>query len=308
MVNLHCPVCKNSSQSNSLLFTLYKDRSSFQIVRCESCAHVFTFFDQSVNLQPYYDDDDYQVRDTRDTIFHKIQEIEYQQVLMKLKKMLSMSAPSLLDFGAGKGVFMIFAKQNGFKVKGVETSVPRADYGCKVYDLDISTQEYEHGSVFDTQFDVITLFHVLEHLQNPRDLLQNLHLANLKSTGILLLEVPNFDSWQSRWSGQNWLHLDVPRHLNHFTPQSLKKLITAPGGEIIREEYFSFHLGIIGMIQTIWTWFGYTGFLIGRLKQRKSILLLTKIILTLPFAFILELLAATCKKGGIIRLYIRLQR
>jgi hypothetical protein len=133
--------------------------------------------------------------------------------------------------------------------------------------------------------------------------LKNLVKDNLENDGILVVEVPNMQSWQSRWAGKRWLHLDVPRHVTHFTPQSLSRAIKQSGCRILKEEYFSYHLGIVGMTQTIFSWFGYRGFLIGDLKQKKSLALYLKIGLVLPFAILLETVASVCKRGGVIRVY-----
>jgi len=147
------------------------------------------------------------------------------------------------------------------------------------------------------------MFHVLEHLQDPSELLNNLVMSNLKPGGLLIAEVPNFGGWQSKWAGNRWLHLDVPRHLSHFTDESLERIINKAGCKVIKKEYYSIHLGIVGMVQSIFTWFGYKGFLIADLKENKNWVLPAKVLITLPLAILLESLAVIFKKGGIIRFY-----
>lgn len=305
MVNLNCPVCKTSVNNSSNLFSIKKDANDYQIARCAMCSHVYTAFEKEVNFQLYYDDNDYKVKDTRKTIFFNIQEWEYIRVLKQIEKLVSSKPISLLDFGAGKGLFLNFASNFGFFVSGVETSLPRANYAKQVFGLNLATDNYEKGLIFNDKFDVVTLLHVLEHLEHPNNLLKELFQSNLKQNGLAVIEVPNFDSLQSKWGAKYWMHLDIPRHLNHFSPNYLKDMLKPLGFEIIKEEYFSLHLGIIGMIQSIWSWFGYKGFLIAELKERKSISLLGKIGLTLPFALLFECLAAVFKKGGIVRIYAR---
>ncbi|WP_411275574.1 methyltransferase domain-containing protein, partial [Daejeonella sp.] len=137
----------------------------------------------------------------------------------------------------------------------------------------------------------------------PAELLNSLVMSNLKPGGLLVAEVPNFGSWQSKWAGNRWLHLDVPRHLSHFTEESLEKIIDKAGCRVIKKEYYSIHLGLVGMVQSIFTWFGYKGFLIADLKENKNWILPFKVLITLPFAILLESLAVIFKKGGIIRFY-----
>lgn len=305
MVNSSCPVCKTSANTKSTLFNLQKDNHHFNVVNCISCSHVFTYFNDEIEIQEYYDDKDYAVKDTRKSIFYKIQEREYNNVLLNIKKLsIKKQNISLLDFGAGKGLFLNFANKLGYTTKGVETSLPRAAYAKKVFNLDISTLNYEEGLIFDSKFEVVTILHVLEHLTHPKELLNKLLKANLIQNGIVVIEVPNFDSWQSKWASKHWIHLDIPRHINHFTPKYLKGMLPS-NFEVIKEEYFSLHLGIIGMMQSIWNWFGYKGFLIADLKHKPTLFLMLKIVISLPFAFLLEGLASLFKKGGIARIYLR---
>jgi SAM-dependent methyltransferase len=273
------------------------------ISRCRNCNAVFTIFDEDIDVNEFYDGKDYTVKDTRDSIFFKIQKAEYGSVINTIHKITNKQTPSILDFGSGKGLFLHFAALKGCEVKGIESSKPRAEYARKHFGLDINTDYYTSGSVFNSSFDVITMFHVLEHLQNPSELMSNLVKSNLKPGGLVISEVPNFDSWQSKWAGNRWLHLDVPRHLTHFTDSSLEKIIENAGCRIIKKEYYSIHLGIVGMVQSIFTWFGYKGFLIADLKENKSWVLLAQVLIALPLAILLEGLAVLFKKGGIIRCY-----
>ncbi|MEY3679329.1 MAG: hypothetical protein RI924_1470, partial [Bacteroidota bacterium] len=239
------------------------------------------------------------------SIFYTIQEKEYLPVIRNIKKLVRKKSISVLDFGAGKGLFLHLAKNNGLEGKGVETSLPRAKYAQSYFNIDIHTSEYSEGQIFDQRFDVITLFHVLEHIAHPFELLKNLSKDNLSTKGLLIIEVPNFDGWQAKWSGSNWLHLDLPRHLSHFSPEILEQQCSELGFSVLKKEHFSWHLGVIGMIQTIWSWFGYRGFLIGDLKKGKNLSMLLKIAFTLPFAILLEALAALCNRGGIMRYYLQ---
>src|SRR5512138_3052305 len=99
-----CPVCGNYQGKGKTNTILHVDAATFQIVTCENCNHHFTFFSQDVNIDKYYDDLDYTIKDNRKTIFHKIQEIEYNKVLKKIRKLST--EKELLDFGCGKGVFL----------------------------------------------------------------------------------------------------------------------------------------------------------------------------------------------------------
>lgn len=303
MINTTCPLCLNDkTQLSPEVFEIKVDDERYSIKKCQNCNHSFTWFDHEVDIESYYDEKDYAVQDTKNSIFFKIQRFEYNQVIKNILSFKPLPA-QILDFGSGKGLFLHFAKEKGFEVKGIESSLPRANYARNHFELEINTDYYKSGAVFNTKFDVLTLFHVLEHIHLSEDLLTNLIKDNLKENGLLIIEVPNFDSWQSKWAGNRWLHLDVPRHISHFTPVILKKLMEQNGCKIKSASYFSLHLGIIGMIQTIFSWFGYQGFLIGDLKRKKTVPLMLGLLTALPFAFILEAVASLANNGGIIRYY-----
>ena len=265
-----CPVCRTQrATSFQKIYDPFEiDGLTYQIVKCNSCNHDFTYFNSPVELGMYYDAGDYTVRDTRDSIYYKIQGFDNEKILASLKRLTP--GRTLLDFGCGKGTFLSFAKHLGFNVSGVETSIPRASYAQETFNVPVNTDFYSEGQIFSERFAIITMFHVLEHLENVEVFIANLHRGNLNEDGVMVIEVPNFGSWQSKWAGRRWLHLDIPRHVNHFTDDSLKMLVEKSGLQIIKKENFSWHLGIIGMCQTLMSKFGYKGFLIGDLKKSKK--------------------------------------
>ena len=305
MINNSCTVCGNDQTGLHPIVYAYQlnNNDSITIRKCIQCKNFYTFFTQNINLDNYYDQGDYSIRNTHKTLFYYIQKLEYNQVLSLIKRSLNKDQNSLLDFGSGKGLFLHFAQNLGFNVKGIETSLPRAGFASQFYGLDINTSFYADGMVFNQHFDCITCFHVLEHIPHPGNLIKMLLKDNLKQNGLFVIEVPNFNSWQSKWSGKYWLHLDIPRHLTHFTPEQLDLLITASDCSVYKKQYFSWHLGIIGMAQYIFNLFGYKGFLIGDLKEKKNLALLLLLPFILPVACIFEILASSCRRGGIIRVY-----
>ncbi len=97
--------------------------------------------------------------------------------------------------------------------------------------------------------DLIIMFHVLEHLEDPLGALRQC-VARLKPDGLLLISVPNLDSWQARWFGRHWLHLDVPRHLFHFSPSSLRHLLERVGLRVETVRYVSWEHDPYGWLQS----------------------------------------------------------
>ena len=306
MKNISCTECNEPAALGAKkLYTIAGGgQGSFEVMICHKCGNIYTYWDQEVNLQEYYDARDYTVRDTSKSIFYRIQEFEYMKVLEHIRKLSKRTPESLMDFGAGKGVFLHIAKESEFDVKGVETSLPRANFGREQYGLTISTNEFSSGRIFDHTFDVITSIHVFEHIPDALPLMKELVSGNLKEDGIGMFEVPNINSWQSSWAKDTWMHLDVPRHINHFTPEKFREYMEEAGLTIVRTSYFSWHMGIIGMLQSLMHFFGYNGFIIGDIKKIKSKRwLILPIIALLPFAVMLEAISSLFNQGGVIRCY-----
>ncbi len=301
-MNTGCPICHSHDYK-----TYYEKAFNYQyanIVRCEKCGHIYSLLTEEVNTDELYNDKVYRVVENRDSIFDRILDWEYTRVINKIK-IFRPAKGSLLDFGCGKGKFGWLAVKNNWQVKCVETSISRSEYAKKVYHLDVSTEFYNKGRIFENRFDVITLFHVLEHLPQPMDLTRALTRDNLDNYGLLVIEVPNIESWQSTIAKEKWIHLDVPRHISHFTEKRLLQMMKDIGFTPVKTSFFSFHLGVLGMLDSLFKLCGYKKNIIFELKNRKTIGLLLKIFFVLPFALLLESIAAWSGKGGIIRTYLK---
>jgi SAM-dependent methyltransferase len=134
----------------------------------------------------------------------------------------------LLDFGCGSGSFLDQMHHNGWQVTGIDVSAPtvrriRAELGLQAL---IGT--LPHPELQPDSFDVITMWHSLEHVHAPRTVLREAHQL-LAPGGKLLVAVPNIDSLPFRWFGRNWFGLDLPRHLTHFTPWTLPLMLERAG-------------------------------------------------------------------------------
>jgi SAM-dependent methyltransferase len=137
----------------------------------------------------------------------------------------------VLDIGCNLGSFLAALRdRTGCSVVGLEPAPTPAQYAREHFHLDVREAYLEDvvDSLTPASFDVITLWHVLEHLWAPRRALQIIH-SLLKPGGTLIVEVPNFDDPLRRVFGGFWSHIDVPRHLLHFTPRTLRNLLEGAG-------------------------------------------------------------------------------
>ncbi len=157
---------------------------------------------------------------------------------------------SLLDIGAGTGLFVREAADAGFAAEGIEISREAAELGRRSLGVSLTAGDLLDLHLPGAAYDVVTLWHVLEHLPFPHAALQKISLI-LRDAGTLIVAVPNAGSVQARLFRSRWFHLDVPRHLFHYTPATLARVFRDAGFEV-RETVFRHRehdsAGILGSI------------------------------------------------------------
>lgn len=176
------------------------------------------------SLDTYYESDAYVSHtDAKDNFFEKVyqlvKKITLKQKVRSIGKITS-DGNKLLDFGAGTGDFLQAAENKGWKVYGVEPNEQARNLASKKgLHLLSSLKELK-----EEQFDAITLWHVLEHVPNLQETLNRLQ-ALLKPSGVLVIAVPNYKSWDAKKYKEFWAAYDVPRHLWHFDREAMKNLL-----------------------------------------------------------------------------------
>jgi SAM-dependent methyltransferase len=221
------------------------------------------------------------------------------------RQRLRMLAPYLppgadvLDVGAGKGRFVAFARAAGYAARGIEPSV-RGDSGGWV-----ERAGWEDADIAPASLDAVSFWHVLEHLDDPGAAVARA-VEWLRPGGVLLAGVPNLDSWQARWSGGAWYHLDVPRHRVHFTVRGLEALLWRGGLTPVRRHEVLLEHNPFGMWQSLVSRFTETpSWLYHALKRNAPLwsrdAVVTAVALPLaPVAAGVELVAGMCGRGGTV--------
>lgn len=295
MRQITCPVCKTPPENTPASNTIHT---------CNSCGVRWTYLAEEIDSQALYSDEVYAVVDNRKSIFERIINYEAKKILRKARK-IHPRARFLLDFGSGKGQFLYQAKELGWTGLGIETAVERGTFAREKYQVAVLNDFYQRGIVQNGNFDFITLNHVLEHLPDPMILVSELLENNLAPNGLVYIEVPRSDSWQTKLAGRDWMHWDIPKHLTHWTEDGLEKEFSKIGFQKISSRGFSVHLGVLGMLQAILSRAGFKENLILRLKKKKTPGLLLAIALFFPFALIFESLSSGFGKSGIFGIYLR---
>ncbi len=220
-----------ASQNNQNVFIKVKDHSVsgelFDLIENKTYGYLETVPKPSLDKLPeYYKTEDYishtdSKRNLLEKVYHSVREISLKQKL-KLIDSFQTTHKNLLDYGCGTGDFLKTAHQNGWHVSGIEPNEDARLIANKKTNqavLDLSQIK-----TFKPQsFDVITLWHVLEHIPNLQE--QILVLKSLlKPNGVLIIAVPNYNSYDAKHYKQFWAAYDVPRHLWHFNQTSISNL------------------------------------------------------------------------------------
>lgn len=134
----------------------------------------------------------------------------------------------ILDVGCGCGEYMLNLKKLEWQVYGVDSNKKAVINAKTNYGLDVFCGEVLNSSFPDNFFDAVTMHAVLEHISEPIDALKEVHRI-LKERGELIISVPNIWNWERTFFGKFWWAWDIPRHLWHFSPTSLKRLLKKAG-------------------------------------------------------------------------------
>lgn len=199
------------------------------------------------DLSRYYDSEDYiSHTDGKRSMFEKLYHAVKQKALrdkINIIKGFKSSSLNLLDIGAGTGDFLVEAKKNNWHTWGIEPSEKAKNIAIQKgvnFFNDIK-------DVSDSSMDVITMWHVLEHIPDVENHITELKRI-LKPDGIIIIAVPNFNSYDAKYYGKHWAAYDVPRHLWHFSKTAIKKLFAAQGIELIKilpMKFDSFYVSLL---------------------------------------------------------------
>jgi len=156
----------------------------------------------------------------------------------------------LLDVGCGGGLFLGMMRRRGFRVVGLDFSSQAAAIAWRRQQVPAVCGTLEHSPLGVRSFAAVTMFHVLEHLYDPRCYLVAAHQL-LARGGRLVVQVPNAACWQFRLLGRAWNGVDVPRHLFDFRDSDLERLVESCGFDVVRRKYFSLRDNPAGLASSL---------------------------------------------------------
>lgn len=184
-------------------------------------------------LSAYYQSENYiSHTDSKTGLFDKLYQLVKRYTIKSKIKLLEkylINGSNVLDIGCGTGDFLVATKNKGWTSTGVETSVAAIQLAENKGINVLNSSEV----LSDKSQDVITMWHVLEHVYDVDK--QILELKRLvKNTGTLIIAVPNYKSYDATYYGRHWAAFDVPRHLSHFSKNSIKFLFEKHGFKVVK--------------------------------------------------------------------------
>jgi len=227
-IEKECKICGNTMFDHFMEVNDYfLTNEKFNLVKCKNCELVF------VNPQPshhdiakYYNSPNYISHSGTNKgiinwVYTKIRNYTHQKKL-KLVSAFS-SGKTILDIGCGSGELLFLFKKNNWDTLGVEPNDNARTFSQKQYQLNVLKEE-EIDQIGSHSKDVISMWHVLEHVHDLNKRLIEIKRI-LKNNGVVFIAVPNMESFDATSYNAFWAAYDVPRHLYHFTPATMRKLL-----------------------------------------------------------------------------------
>lgn len=241
----------------------------------------FDFLETSPQPSPeklpgYYESEDYiSHTDSKRNLFEKVYHVVKRKSLKRKLNIINSCSDeekSLLDFGCGTGDFLKIAKQDKWSVSGIEPNNQAREIANSKTNNAVFNSEHLL-KLKSESFDVITLWHVLEHLPKLEDHL-SIFKNLLKPNGTLIIAVPNFKSYDAKVYKNYWAAFDVPRHLWHFSRMSINKLMALQNMKVIKTYpmlFDAFYVSLLSEKYKTGTMNPFWAFWVGCLSNLKAI-------------------------------------
>ena len=229
-----CPICESAGISR--VFKVKDSTASheyFEIYHCSNCQVRFTQNAPSESsIGEYYESENYishsdNAKGLINRLYQRVRSISIHQKKKLIERVAGTGKGNLLDVGSGTGYFAATMKKAGWDVKGLEPDEGARKVAKELHGLDLLPVQ----NLFElpaNSFDAITLWHVLEHVHHVKKYMATFKKL-LTENGKLFIAVPNYTSYDAKSYGSNWAGYDVPRHLYHFTPQTMQWLVKEYG-------------------------------------------------------------------------------
>lgn len=248
-----CPICKGTTfKPKATCVDNFATKEHFSIEECTTCGFGFTVdFPSETEIGKYYDVADYVSHsDTQkgviNSLYHLVRKIALKSKRKLVVKTSGKKTGQLLDIGSGTGYFLNEMKSAKWVVTGIEKAESARKLAKSKFDVNSQNSDYLF-EMSPKAKDVITLWHVLEHLEKLNETMECLN-KTLKDDGVLLIALPNKQSYDAIAYQGDWAAYDVPRHLWHFSPNDFEMLANNHGFRLEKIKPMYFDIFYISML------------------------------------------------------------
>lgn len=288
---------------------------SAELMECPNCG-VLTSVEQPRDAQVHYSKNFYTEKDAQRFRFGLEWPVRFFRWVRFRRLMRWGPYRCVLDVGTDRGWFLRCFQNSGTEVFGTQLSesaarVASQRLGCEVFLGELPDARFPEGSM-----DIVCLYNVLEHVSEPRVYLREIGRI-LRPGGLLAIEVPNARCLTARLFGRHWLGWDLPNHVYHFNPASLRALLERHGFTVLAESHWSVEFGPFHILQTILNALGFSRNQLYHWIQREELhdsprasmasqimMLLLALMLAVPCG-LLSLLLSLCGQGEVFRFCCR---
>ena len=278
--NTICPICDTNSVNFRMSindFSLTGD--TFNIFSCNTCGLNFTDpIPDKNHIAPYYNFPEYISHSDikkgwMNHIYHHVRQYTLKQKTDWVQSLFTGYKGTILEVGAGTGAFANAMDKKKWEVTALEPDASSRDIAFKNYDLHLQPISALESLPINS-FDVITLWHVLEHVHDLKMYMSTFKKL-LKDNGRLIIAVPNHTSFDALFYGKFWAAYDVPRHLYHFSPSSMNFLVQSFGFELVNLKPMWFDSFYVSLLSEKYIKSGFLGvlraFLIGSISNFRAL-------------------------------------
>lgn len=253
IVHKSCAVCSSGNiKEKSLIKDHSHSKEKFPVYECGDCGFYFTQnIPDADSIGPYYKSDSYVSHsDTQKGFFFKIYHAVRSYMLKKKRDLVvrysGKSKGAVLDIGAGTGYFLSTMKKAGWEVQGVEQDDDTRAYAVEKSGANVCDAN-DFYSLPKAKYDAVTMWHVLEHVHDLKGYLAKIHEV-LKDEGVFIVAVPNHKSYDADYYEEFWAAWDIPIHLWHFTPKTMRGLMQRNGFIVMDNIPMPFDAAYVSML------------------------------------------------------------
>jgi SAM-dependent methyltransferase len=317
MEKTNCVICSPGSEAEIFL-QAHSGGHLFSYLRCQQCGLVFLSPRPNGNeILRFYEPGYYGENTQKFRFAIEIPRLFFARKRVRRVQTFFARPGNALDIGCGQGTFLRLLQEEGWECRGTELTEESAARASR-RGFSVSVGEFDPAAFPAHSFDLISLWHVLEHLRNPRQTLGSLP-GLLKGGGIVAISTPNMDSLQAEVGKEKWFHLDPPRHLYLFSPHTLGRIMDSLGFRLLKIYHFSMEQNPYGWMQSLLNLAGLPenslyGILknspnsgpgsLSPLEKAKTVLLAGAV---LPHSLYLSMLMALFRRGGTFEAYFQLK-